>query len=476
MNISLNSKEISKIISNAEIKNSILKSWNFIEIDPPLLKRSERIKKSLLSDDSFWNVHIALCFLAKHISPKTFLEIGTRTGGSFCPTIKSGNPKLAISVDIWEGTYAGLPNSYEFATKQIQSFIESQSLDTEALLFKGSSHDLLEDIKQSNLKFELINVDGDHTKEGAWKDLKNAKDLLDETGAIIFDDITHCSHKYLLNLAHEFVEKYPEFELILNTIDDNGTAIFTKNIHLDKWINPSLSKYILAHNYQSLTRIDATSIDTNFKEAIKNCIKKNNINAIIETGTYRGNGSTKVICEAVSNNKKSEIFSIESNEKNIIHASEYLLKNNLYNKVQILHGLSIPKALIPNESQIQELIENYKDHKIYIDHNEDSRVKKYCDELKCSNINDSLLSYCLDRIDEKEELLIILDSAGHLGYIEFCYLLTLLKRKFFIALDDIFHLKHHESYRMIKADKRFKLVFKSNSKFGSVIATFDPNI
>jgi len=476
MNISLNSKEISKIISNAEIKNSILSSWNNIDIDLPLLKRSERIKESLASDDTFWNVHIALCFFAKHISPTSYLEIGTRTGGSFCPTINSGHPKLAVSVDIREGTYADLPNSYDFASKQIQSFIETQSLDTEALLFKGSSHDLLKDIKQSNLKFELINVDGDHTKEGAWKDLENAKDLLHETGAIIFDDITHRSHKYLLNIAYDFVEQYPEFDLILNTIDDNGTAIFTKNIQLDKSINSISSKYILAHNYQCLTRIDATLIDTNFEEAIKNCIKKNNINGIIETGTYKGNGSTKVICEAVSNTKICEIFSIEANERNIIHASENLLKSNHYNKVRLLHGLSIPTDLVPNEFQIQELIENYKSFKIYIDHNEDSRVEKYCDELKCSNIDDSLLSHCLDRIDEKEELLIILDSAGHLGYIEFCYLLSVLKRKSFIALDDIFHLKHYESYQMIKTDKRFKIIFKSNSKFGSIIATFDPNI
>ena len=103
MTIHLNSEKISSIISNSENKKCVIKSWNDIEIDEPLVKRYERLTKSIETNDYFWNVHVALIHLAQIISPTTYLEIGTRTGGSFCPTIFSEKPKLAISVDLWDG-------------------------------------------------------------------------------------------------------------------------------------------------------------------------------------------------------------------------------------------------------------------------------------------------------------------------------------------------------------------------------------
>ncbi|MDA8991270.1 class I SAM-dependent methyltransferase [Opitutales bacterium] len=474
MTIHFNSEKISSIISNSEIKRSVIKSWNDIEIDEPLIKRHDRLTKSIETNDYFWNVHVALTYFAQIISPTTYLEIGTRTGGSFCPTILSGKPKLAISVDIWEGKYANLPNSREFAIKQIKAFIEKNSLDTEALLLKGSSHDLLENIKQTNLKFELINVDGDHTKKGAWKDLENARELLHESGAIVFDDIQHPSCRFLLDLAYEFAEKYNEFDLILNTNDDNGTAIFTKGIDILKPQNKNKFNLISASNYQNLTNHNATKIDNTFKTAIKRFIEKYDIKNIIETGTYQGEGTTEAICDSIKQSNEIKAFSIEVNENFILKASKFLLSKNNFNRIRILHGLSIPSRLIPSKIEIQKFVNECSNHKLYIDHAEDERVNNYCNEVDFRNLDEDLMLFCLNNIDNKKNTLIILDSAGHLGYIEFNYLLSILERTTYIALDDIYHLKHFKSYQQVKSDSRFEIIFKSNSKFGSLIVKFEP--
>ena len=113
---------------------------------------------------------------------------------------------------------------------------------------------MLENINQTNLKFELINVD------------------LHESGAIVFDDIQHRSFRFLLEVAYKFVEKQNEFDLILNTKDDNGTAIFTKGIDILKPQIKDKYNLISASNYQSLINHNDTRIDNTFKTAIEGFI------------------------------------------------------------------------------------------------------------------------------------------------------------------------------------------------------------
>ncbi|GAH97755.1 unnamed protein product, partial [marine sediment metagenome] len=43
-----------------------------------------------------------------------------------------------------------------------------------------------------------------------------------------------------------------------------------------------------------------------------------------------------------------------------------------------------------------------------------------------------------------------------------------------IALDDIYHVKHHRSFKQIQEDDRFELIVHSEEKFGFCIAKFTP--
>jgi hypothetical protein len=70
---------------------------------------------------------------------------------------------------------------------------------------------------------------------------------------------------------------------------------------------------------------------------------------------------------------------------------------------------------------------------------------------------------------------VLLDSAGHLGHLEFVYTTSKLRGRCFIALDDTNHVKHYQSVLDMKQDpKRFRIVAESKEKFGFCIAEFNP--
>ena len=69
----------------------------------------------------------------------------------------------------------------------------------------GDSHELLgENTIIKDKSVDLLVVDGDHTYEGAKLDLINCWPLLKKGGVLVFDDIRHEQHLYLLDLAQEF--------------------------------------------------------------------------------------------------------------------------------------------------------------------------------------------------------------------------------------------------------------------------------
>ena len=70
---------------------------------------------------------------------------------------------------------------------------------------------------------------------------------------------------------------------------------------------------------------------------------------------------------------------------------------------------------------------------------------------------------------------VLLDSGGHMGYVEFRYALPLIHGPCYIALDDIYHVKHHRSFRELQNDPRFELVAVSEEKFGFCVARFTPD-
>jgi hypothetical protein len=142
--------------------------------------------------------------------------------------------------------------------------------------------------------------------------------------------------------------------------------------------------------------------------------------------------------------------------------------------VELVNALSVPRALLPSIQQIEsELVHSVLADGLVVDHEEPDRARLYFGETHFDQLPDDALGQAIAAFDGRPDFL-LLDSGGHMGYVEFRYAISQLKGPCHIALDDIYHVKHHRSFQFIKSDARFQLVAASEEKFGFCIARFVP--
>jgi hypothetical protein len=225
-----------------------------------------------------------------------------------------------------------------------------------------------------------------------------------------------------------------------------------------------------------LSKKDQTLIEaeSQFGTCVREVFARIRPKRIIETGTYFGTGTTTIIATSLRDLgiDDAEFISIEINPKNLQRAQANLAKAGL--SVELLHGLSVPRKLLPTLQQIEEqFVRNVECDGLIVDHEEIDRVQKYYGETDFSDLPDDLLGKTLARFDYAPDF-VLLDSGGHMGYVEFRYLVQQLRGACHVALDDIYHVKHHRSFQAIKNDPRFSLVAVSEEKFGFCIARFEP--
>jgi hypothetical protein len=224
---------------------------------------------------------------------------------------------------------------------------------------------------------------------------------------------------------------------------------------------------------------DAAAIDTSsaFARALRGIVAHLRPHKIVETGTYTGLGSTLTLCQALVDNDLPlrDVYSIEVNPGFYAQACENLAARGFAGPgPHLLRGLSVPRALLPTEADIRrETLERVPDASIFIDHQPEMRVHYYQKETHFPDAVDDLLGYVLRNFDHAPDFF-LLDSAGHMGFIEFQYTLSLVKAPCHFALDDVYHIKHHRSLQLIMTDPRFTLLDLSREKFGFCLARFDP--
>jgi hypothetical protein len=222
---------------------------------------------------------------------------------------------------------------------------------------------------------------------------------------------------------------------------------------------------------QDLTKVAGES---QFARCIGHLFENVHPKRIIETGTYHGTGTTTIIANALleSGAEEATFYSIEVNPKLYQKALENMARRDL--PVKVLHGLSVPRRLLPTVQQISEqYVRLVEAEGIFVDHEESDRAARYFAETDFPDVPDDLLGRCLREFRYSPDF-VLLDSGGHMGYVEFRYLLPFLQSPCFIALDDIFHVKHHRSFLELQQDSRFELVAASEEKFGFCIAKFTP--
>lgn len=210
--------------------------------------------------------------------------------------------------------------------------------------------------------------------------------------------------------------------------------------------------------------------ESSFYSQIKEHVKGHRY--LLETGTYLGLGTTKAIIEGMD--KDAHFFSIEGNKDN--HAQAI---NNVrgyapwYGYQNLLQGCSLPIDLLPTPIETIEYIEECRAMDVYVDHQEHNRVDLYMQE--CGYVKDPTGYDYIGRVfDRCKPTFILLDSAGHVGHIEFNYVLSMITYPITIALDDTNHIKHCKSLAMMRSNRHFDILAEGNEKFGYAIARYTP--
>jgi hypothetical protein len=216
------------------------------------------------------------------------------------------------------------------------------------------------------------------------------------------------------------------------------------------------------------------SLDPILVGLLEKALVLNRIDIAIESGTYRGQGSTRFIAECMKRVCTPKLFvTIEISFENWLHA-KFNMRDHLF--VNCLWGCStgVEEAIkfIENDEMLLNH-QNYDD--IYIDDIEDPVAlytkelralieffKLEIDELSATKkwlwAGEHVLSGLID-VYKLVRPLIILDSAGGSGYLEFQ---TVLKQmhdmEYLLLLDDTTHIKHYRSLEHIRKDSSFELL------------------
>ena len=165
-----------------------------------------------------------------------------------------------------------------------------------------------------------------------------------------------------------------------------------------------------------------------FKAVVSELVK--NCDEVVETGTFQGNGSTKIFAET-----GKYVFTMECNAVNHQIASQNLMQ---YHNVAPFHALSLRR---------EDLIRFLMDEKFDLQTNYDSAFPKtfYMREIGERVLFENGLDLFCNN-DRKQ--LIFLDSAGGVGYAEFLEVMSYkpeyLNNKV-LMLDDVQHIKHCRS-------------------------------
>lgn len=144
---------------------------------------------------------------ARMLQPETYLEIGVRKGRSAC-MVTRGCPSVDIvAFDMWVENYAGMDNPGPDYVKQE---LLSHGHKGNVYFINGDSHITIPEFfkKYPDTFFDMITVDGDHSEEGAYDDLCNVIPHLSVGGVLVFDDIAHPAHPYLLNVWRKALARF----------------------------------------------------------------------------------------------------------------------------------------------------------------------------------------------------------------------------------------------------------------------------
>lgn len=234
------------------------------------------------------------------------------------------------------------------------------------------------------------------------------------------------------------------------------------------------------------------SKDAQLRQLLTELCESLPVTHILETGTHVGLGSTTFIAEIFTKRSfvPEKFVTIEASYSNWRKAKRNLRK---FRFVEPLWGLSTARHEALDFIKHDPAILNHHNHEdIFIDEVGDP-ITFYSTEI-CGNLDGGMRNPMkrLRRLVDKrfyagEDLLakwlrvfrsytplVVLDSAGGVGYLEFKTVQRLMMaRPYFLLLDDIRHLKHFRSYRDVHSSPAFKVIGE-NQEAGWLLAKYQP--
>ncbi len=170
---------------------------------------------------------VSLTGICRSMKVENYLEIGVRRGRSMA-MVASQNPDCHIvGFDMWIQDYVGIQNpGPDFVRGEMKKVGFKGNLE----LVSGNSQKTVPDYFKShpNAYFDIINVDGDHTRRGASIDIRHVIPRLKRGGVLVFDDIVNQYHPFLMDVWNKEVKKTGRFSTYEFTDSGYGVAIAVK--------------------------------------------------------------------------------------------------------------------------------------------------------------------------------------------------------------------------------------------------------
>jgi predicted O-methyltransferase YrrM len=205
--VQLGAQTLQKLGKKAETLNAVLATLKRLDSDEYLKYVTAYYENGIAKFGDDWGYCDLLTLLratASVTKPKNYLEIGVRRGRSLA-VVASTYPAVNIyGFDLWMQNYAGMENpGADFVKAEMKKLNHTGQLT----LVSGDSRETVPQFltQHPDLYFDLITVDGDHTEEGARRDLENVLPRLKVGGVILLDDISHPQHEYLETLWDELI-------------------------------------------------------------------------------------------------------------------------------------------------------------------------------------------------------------------------------------------------------------------------------
>jgi predicted O-methyltransferase YrrM len=144
----------------------------------------------------FADINTVLWALASRLPVRRYMEIGVRRGKSLSIIAHHRPDSELYCFDMWVPGYAGMENP---GKDFVRSELQRTGYRGSAQFFDGDSSLTVPHFVEAwpDIYFDLITVDGDHSVDGARRDLLNVIPRLSIGGIVVFDDTASQYHPEL---------------------------------------------------------------------------------------------------------------------------------------------------------------------------------------------------------------------------------------------------------------------------------------